>query len=349
MIIHIKQNTSPIHIDIALKQNRNNLTPDFILDILSKTNHYANIKKILKMITLPAQNKDNTEEENYKELQKIAKEYKDVLLKVADAREHSPQNYATLRQIASAGGYLEEFNNIDKNYKIYGIKENKVIYGTKTQDFITNLGQYDILICDAPNQEVFIDQADGIKRYIIDAFSVTFARSDLTEAELKTAPNTNITFHSSYIDIHKLEIPSNSVTLEASTRVYDYDNVEAIHFNAKNVTLASTTDIRKKLYDFSRTERVYIDTPLYGIEKFIFKPDSTISMKWSSNFPEKLDFSMCKEVYLNYSDLTGVSEIKFKNEEQKNRFLTDAKSNNNIKCIYTTPNLNPEIFNTYMR
>ena len=29
------------------------------------------------MITLPAQNKDNTEEENYKELQKIAKEYKD--------------------------------------------------------------------------------------------------------------------------------------------------------------------------------------------------------------------------------------------------------------------------------
>lgn len=351
MVVYIKNPTSPIKVDTEIKQNRHDLNPEYLISLLEKSNHYGNIRKILKEITRPANNHENDDFENQMELRDIAKKYKRLILEMVDGREHINDNITTIKKIANAGGYLKEVEALDAKPKIYGIKNNKVLYATSQSDVIRDLDNYDTVIIDTNDEELFIQQAHSIKHFeIIKCHRLTFVRSDLRWSTIKTSPLTNITYHSSYIDLSKLELPANSITLETSTNVEDRKNLNAIHFQARNVTLVSTSSLRKEILDFSQTENVRITDALYNVEELIFKPGSTADLKFCRHFPKKIDFSMCKEVFLEHSDLSGVLEITFKDEEQKNRFLQGSKTNtHHIKCKFTNPNTPPQIYNSYMR
>jgi hypothetical protein len=323
-----------------LKKNRHQTTPDYVREVLTKTNHYGNIKQILIQITQAANDPENDEFENNMELRRIAKQYKEVLLEMVDAREHAPSNLKTIKKIAHAGGYLKELEALDAKPKIYGHSENKVLYATFRSDVERDLSPFDTIIVDTNLENFFISSADNIKQFhILKAFNLTFIQTDLRDATINVPSTTNITYHSSYIDLSHLELPANSITLEASTNVSDKRNQDTINFQARNVTLDSTTSLRKEILDFSQTEKVTISGGLYNVKKLIFKPNSVVSLNYCSNFPQTMDLSMCKNVFLYHADLAGVSEITFTNETQKNRFLDGAYIRNNINYKYSAPSL----------
>jgi hypothetical protein len=59
---------------------------------------------------------------------------------------------------------------------------------------------------------------------------------------------------------------------------------------------------------------------------------------------------MCKDVNLYQTDMSGVIEITFKDEEQKNRFLQGAKTGqHHIRCKFTNPSIPPQMYNEYKR
>ena len=351
MVVHIKNPTSPIIVDTEIKQNRHNLNPKYLITLLEKSNHFGNIRKILQEITKPAHNPENDDFENQMELRNIAKKYKQIILEMVDSREHITDNITTIKKIAHSGGYLREVEALDAKPKIYGRKDNKALYVTSQTDLRRDLGVFDTLIIDTNEESIFLQNVYSIKHYdVIKCHQLAFARSDLRKAIINTSPSTNIQYHSSHIDLSHLEVPANSITLETSTTVEDRENRNAIHFQARNVTLISTSSLRKEILDFSQTENVRITDALYNVEELILKPGSTADLKFCRKFPKKMDLSMCKEVYLQHSDLSDVSEITFKDEEQKNRFLQGSKTNNrHIKCNFTNPGIPQQIYNSYLR
>lgn len=350
MAIYISTPTSPLIIDKELKKHRYNMTPEYVREVLTQTNHSGNIKQILSQITQEANNPKNDAITNLFELQKIAKQYKEVLLDMVDRRNHTKSNMELIKKIALTGGYLGELEALDAKPKIYGNTENKVLYATFRSDVERDLSPFDTIIVDTNLENFFISSADNIKQFhILKAFNLTFIQTDLTDATINVPSTTNITYHSSDIDLSHLELPANSITLEASTNVSDKRNQDTINFQARNVTLDSTTSLRKEILDFSQTEKVTISGGLYNVKKLIFKPNSVVSLNYCSNFPKTMDLSMCKNVFLYHADLADVSEITFTNETQKNRFLDGAYIKNNIKCKFTNPSIPPQMYNEYKR
>ena len=340
MVIHVSNPKDIINIDSELKKNRKHTTPDYAREVLTQTNHCGNIKQLLRQIIETAQDPENDEFENNMELRRIAKQYKDIMLEMVDAREHTKSNLETIKKIAHAGGYLKELETIDAKPKIYGQTENKVLYATSRSDVQRDLSPFDTIIVDTNQEDFFIDNANNIKQFhILKAFNLTFIKSDLTDATINVPSTTNLTYHSSYIDLSHLELPANSITLEASTNVSDKRNQDTINFQARNITLHSTTSLRKEILDFSKTEKVTISGGLYNVKKLIFKPNSVVTLSYCSNFPKTMNLSMCKDVFLYHADLSGVHEITFKDEAQRNKCLNGAYIRNNINYKYSAPNL----------
>lgn len=127
---------SPIQIDAWIKTRRNAekiITPEFALEILKRTNNFANIKVVVK------------------EIQKLPKEkqleYKDFVLSAVSSRMQTEQTLEALCQLAIDGDYLQEFIDENTNSKIYFSKtcRTKQINNTNPseQDFST----YDTLVC----------------------------------------------------------------------------------------------------------------------------------------------------------------------------------------------------------
>ena len=105
-LIDSKQET-PITIDTFIKKMRQTgLTLNKALHILSLTNHYSNIKQVVKEI-------------NKLPLLKDRIKFKPFVLRAIAGRETSPNVYASLKQLATEGGYLEEFEKSDAKRKLY--------------------------------------------------------------------------------------------------------------------------------------------------------------------------------------------------------------------------------------
>jgi hypothetical protein len=57
-----------------------------------------------------------------------------------------------------------------------------------------------------------------------------------------------------------------------------------------------------------------------------FREGAVVNLVGAKNLPKDLDVSMCDEVNLRYCDLSGVKEIKFRDKEQEDEFMKEAKS-----------------------
>ena len=107
MFVKIKEHKSAVEIDGFLKKSRNvnngKLHPDVAMQALSHTNHFANIKFIIKEInTLSDEDKLG---------------FKEFVLLAINGREHTPQNLKDLRKLAVEGGYVEEFDKVLESNK----------------------------------------------------------------------------------------------------------------------------------------------------------------------------------------------------------------------------------------
>ena len=103
-------------IDYWIKKTRNEsndeqITPDFAMQVLSKTNHAGHIKTILRNIG----DKCGSIKE------RLA--YKEFVLSAIDGRSHGSDVTEYLTSLAEEGGYLDEFKKADAKNKRYGSKD----------------------------------------------------------------------------------------------------------------------------------------------------------------------------------------------------------------------------------
>jgi hypothetical protein len=100
-------------VNLWIKDTRNKskdgkITPEFAMEVLSKTNHSEHLKTILRNIG----EKCGSIKERL--------EYKDFVLSAVEGRTHIKDVGDYLRSLADEGGYLEEFNEAENLPKHYG-------------------------------------------------------------------------------------------------------------------------------------------------------------------------------------------------------------------------------------
>ena len=110
-VIIENDNMGVASVDAWIKTVRNNnanvISPDFAMEVLSKTNHRGHIKTVIKNI----KDRCKTKEELI--------EYKEFILSCVDRREQSQQVVNILRDIADVCGIREEFEEANKKDKFY--------------------------------------------------------------------------------------------------------------------------------------------------------------------------------------------------------------------------------------
>ena len=75
-------------------------------------------------------------------------------------------------------------------------------------------------------------------------------------------------------------------------------------------------------------EGLYRDVPKEkrkNVKDWNFKEGAEVHLFDAKNLPEYLDFSQCSEVYLSECNMMGVKKVKFRDREQKDRFMFEAK------------------------
>ena len=105
---------SVFDLDSEIKTFRNEhdkITPEFAKNILSKTNHRANIRFIIKQIGLL------DEEER--------KAFGEFVVCAIECREHDDATYKELRNLASECECVEEFDRANEKRKLYGPEDCK--------------------------------------------------------------------------------------------------------------------------------------------------------------------------------------------------------------------------------
>ena len=117
MVVYIENTEkSFIKIDYEMKEFRNEhgkITPEFALEILSKTNHKGNIRFLIDKINLLPEDE--------------RKQFGEFVLQAIDCRLHHDSIHGKLRKLADECGVVEEFDALDKNVKLYMPEDCKCI------------------------------------------------------------------------------------------------------------------------------------------------------------------------------------------------------------------------------
>ena len=112
------------------------ISPEFAMEVLGKTNHFAHIKKVINLI------KKNCSDENGELVADKVLAYKEFILSAVDRREESPQAMKVLQELAEKGGFGAEFDKTNDKVKIYELKdcENADVKIIKTKKEFYDLG-----------------------------------------------------------------------------------------------------------------------------------------------------------------------------------------------------------------
>ena len=310
--------------------NNNIISPEFAMEILTKTNFYGHIKAVLKSI-----------KENCKTKEDILP-YKDFILSSVDGREMSPQALEILQEMADVGGLRKEFDEVnsklpkfyekdDCDKTVIVVKSNetynldvsmykKAVFEYVIKDNIV-IGENTKLpkICD------FSSRNDGKESHYIrlgygtdlaNVDRLIFGENDKVEFGVYRS-TVSVRAGLSFDDYHAENLHGVidvSMCSEANFSGCDLKDVEEL--KTENVGILKFNNIKNffKEYKFKNNWRISFD---YA------KLDKDVKMFFENiehvNFSEAkvsgvLDFSGCDTISLGllYCSFDGLQEMKFK-------------------------------------
>ena len=316
---------SPIEIDTILKKERNatgGISPLFAYEILKKTNHYANLKFILK------------------EIDKVPDEekflYKSFVLGAIEQRAHVKSVYEGLRNLAVAGGYLDEFTYADHWRKVYFPKSCKVFYPSYVSGKILTESdkKYDTIFI-APNEDDIIDynnplsnnhlkfrklmlsKDEVLPQYVyIEGFNeICFAGCDLSKVE-------DISL-SSHVELHfeNLELDDTFLKLVRKNKFFyiyacDFDKIKNQRLEFKEgaeVELFCSKNL-PEVMDFSKCNIFRGDTTSYeGVKEVIFGKETGVDLDRATCMPEVVRLHDCNGVGFHECDFKNVKKFDISN------------------------------------
>ncbi len=279
-------------IKTARDDNGGVISPEFAMKILGKTNHLGHIKKVLKNI----KSKCATPE-------KMAP-YKDFILSCVDGREMSEQAMDMLQEMAKLCGCEDELETINKKPKFYDKTDcNNTIIVKSKEEFEALRGENLKVYFDA--DKVYLQECDLSK-----IGSIKFREGAVVD--LSWAQNLP----------KDLDV---SMCSKVNLRYCDLEGLKLKFREGAEVVLRCAQNLSKDL-DVSMCSKVNLSyCDLEGLN-LKFREGAEVVLRCAQNLPKNLDFSMCSKVDLRWCDFSGVKKIKFKDREQKKKFMEYSKN-----------------------
>jgi hypothetical protein len=311
---------NPVEIEAWMKKERNSngFSPLFAYEVLKKTNHYANLKFVIKEIL------KKPEEERFL--------YKSFVLSAIEGRLHSENVHEGLRKLAEEGGYLREFNRLNSRRKVYWPQSCKVAYAYYENDEglkVANWGEFDTLCIrnkgDDEDTErddwalynargaVALDKHAVLPRYcdIKNIPRVVWGGCDLSRVkDIRVGYSTGVHFESVVLNEYVLKIA------KKNPNIYFYDcdfgkmrdkrlefakDAEVTLYNSRNLPM---------VIDCSHGYSFKTDLKSYdGVKEIIFGKDCGVNFREVGVLPETFRFNKCLEIELNACNFENVREF----------------------------------------
>ncbi len=311
--------------------NRGIITPEFAMEVLSKTNHLANIKMVLKNIR-----------ENCDTPEKIAP-YREFILSCVDRREMSEQAMDMLQEMAKLCGCKDELETINKKDKMFGMRDcdKAVIVVCTNENFVEDISSYKMVrfeygdkhgslydiriregcklpkVCDFSSQTGsadghYITLSDNVDMANVD--KMIFGKGDRVEFGMyDMIPSAKMGWSIKSCcaeNLHgKIDVSMCHTADFSSCDLKDIEDLKTE--NVKFLVFKYAKNFFKE-YHFKNNQRV----DFKGIK---FDKDAKISFEnvnkvwfYENKFPKVLDLSGCDEVSLFHCDFSQVKEKNFK-------------------------------------
>ena len=260
------------------------ISPEFAMEVLGKTNHFAHIKKVINLI------KKACLDENGELVADKVLAYKEFILSAVDRREMSPQAMAVLQELAETGGFRDEFDKTNDKVKIYEVKDCENV---------------DVKII--KSKEEFYDIEDKNLRVFFDADEVNLSCCNLKGMKLKFREGAEVNLTSAYNFPKDLDV---SMCSYVNLGGCDLDGIELKFREGAEVRLCGAENLSKEL-DVSMCSKIDLSgCNLEGLN-LKFREGADVDLMRAKNLPKDLDLSMCSKVDLSYCDLEGLN-LKFK-------------------------------------
>ncbi len=310
------------------------ISPEFAMEILGKTNHFAHIKKVINHI------KKACMDENGELVKDKVLAYKDFILSSVDRREHEGIALKGVQELADACGIREEFDKANEKSKAYNkvdcekwyiIKNKLNLYGIKEDD--VNV----LLDCAEVSFEVnelakvkklrFIEGAVvrfwGAEKIPEDVDFLPCRRVQIYNYDLSKIKN----FHfreGSTVAFNKVQnIPDNldvSMCDKVEFSVCDISRINKIELKEGGVITLYKLTVPKD-FDFTKSSGVDVCSCYFtNINEVSFREGADVSLRTSYEMPKIVDISMCKKADLWLWNLSDVKKLVLKNKEQLEEF-----------------------------
>ena len=322
------QNMDVFEVENWINVNRNAnggvISPEFAMEILGKTNHFAQIKKVVNHI------KKSCMDENGELVKDKVLAYKEFILSSVDGRGQEGVAFKWLQELADACGIREEFDVANgKEPKEYDKNEcDRVVVKSK--------GEFEAL--KGNNLKVFIDAnyINLVGCYLGEVKSLKFKKG--AEVDLSGAINLpkdldvsmcsevkltgcdleglDLKFREgAEVNLNNAEKLPKDLDVSMCSKVEligcDLEGLELKFREGAEVYLSAAENLPKKL-DLSMCSKVdLIECNVEGLE-LKFREGAEVDLGGAKNLPKYLDLSMCSKVTLSECNLSGVESIKFR-------------------------------------
>lgn len=313
--------------------NNGLITPEFAMEILTKTNHFGHIKKVLNLI------KKNCTEENGELVKDKVLEYKEFILSSVYEREQVGMALKGLQELADACDIREAFDEANsKEPKVYD-RDDCMVVTIKNKGDLDNLeeGGYTVYVGDAYLVQKDFSKVKKLKfpkGSKVDLYGATNLPKDLEfsdnpEVNLSWTEFENVKFmDGAEVNLNHATLPQNldvSMCAKVEFNSCELAGLRGLKFRDGAVVHMHSAKSLPEDLDVSMCSWVSLTCDLRGVKELKFRDGAVINLKTAKNFPKFLDFSKCSKVYLNWSDLSGVEQIKFRDKEQQEKFMEEAE------------------------
>ena len=262
------------------------ISPEFAMDILSKTNHLANIKVVLKNI-----------KEKCATPEKIAP-YKEFILSCVDGREMSPQTLENLNELADLCGSKDELEKINKKYKYYDTKACEKNVAVSSQEELEALTGTDLDVLFVQEKE---DEHDQYMILDVDFAGIKKLRfNELANIHIQGGKNfpKDMDFSNCWAILINFATFNGDENIKWAS-ISDMSSVGNIPVNTD---LSKCRSVKLDYCNFCKDGEL----KLGGVCDIV-----------GTYFPKKTDLSKCSGIYSELPiSFVGVEEVKFKNKSQ---------------------------------
>jgi hypothetical protein len=292
MVVYIENSKeSFVDIEREMKEFRNEhgkITPEFAMQILTKTNHCGNFRFLLKEIK-----KLELEERKY---------FSEFVIQAVHKREHVESIYNELKALAVEFGLEKEFKLYDGEEKIYSPNDCKIMVVKRPED---------TKFCSGKDCKVVVDIKNPVQGISYHGLNM----KKVKVVQLNFVPDNGAVSYEHCYGCDVMNVPGGFGLLDF--RYCDFDGLDKFISQSENFKFENCNKLPKECCCFGRKDLPYVSGKCYfsdddfeGVETLMVDSFGEFFCIKARNLTANISFSDVEDVYFNDCDLSKVDELK---------------------------------------